>query len=162
SSDLSENVDSTLAAARLEKTAGKLLVLFKNRQVDPGAGAEQVEQQNEEARELLGEAERLANLETEQKLGSRLRDGPEAYFEGGRKQTPPPAPPAAKAEADERLARLLEFSVLEPCRELQRYNLDQIRKSDQENRAIVRQLRWGLLAVGLGLPLGGLVLGYAV
>src|SRR5439155_10249932 len=32
----------------------------------------------------------------------------------------------------------------------------------EENQSIIHALNWGLLAVGLGAPLGGLLLGYAV
>src|SRR5262249_35722984 len=52
--------------------------------------------------------------------------------------------------------------VLSPCIFLRKYNFEQEAQSYQKNRDIVTTLQWVLLIVGLGAPLGGLLLGYAV
>src|SRR5262249_30649774 len=59
-------------------------------------------------------------------------------------------------------AEQLTHKVLLPCQELRTYNARQIAESDRVNQGIVQTLRWGLLAVGLGAPVSGLLLGYAV
>jgi two-component system, NtrC family, sensor histidine kinase HydH len=63
---------------------------------------------------------------------------------------------------DRGLARQLEEQVLPLCAELHNWNTGQVAQSDSENRRIVDRLTWGLLAVGVGAPISGLVLGYAV
>jgi signal transduction histidine kinase len=45
---------------------------------------------------------------------------------------------------------------------LRNYNIDQVGLSDRDNYLIVGRLTWALLAVGIGAPLSGLLLGYAV
>jgi signal transduction histidine kinase len=60
------------------------------------------------------------------------------------------------------MARHLEETVLVPCRELRYYNTDQFQQSDRDNQAIVHKLQWTFLAIGLGGPIGGLMLGYVV
>jgi signal transduction histidine kinase len=157
-SDLSENVQSTQVAARLETATVKLLAQLRLRPPRPDSFLEQVDEQNREAAMLLGEAGDLANLAREQLLVGKIRDGFHRYLARWRVR-------AARAdivdEADNELADLLERTVLLPCRELRHFNTDQIEQSDRSNRAVVDKLRWGLLAIGLGLPLAGLILGYA-
>src|SRR5262249_18395088 len=60
------------------------------------------------------------------------------------------------------MADHLQRNVLGPCVAQRNYNTDEVAKSDLENRGIVHRLTWVLLAVGLGVPLSGLLLGYAV
>jgi signal transduction histidine kinase len=153
--DLSENVQSTQVAARLEATTLKLVGLLRDTRVNSGDISRQVDDLNVEAQAALNDAEALANLENEQILVGVIRRNFNDYMGrwSGRGRL------LAGAAG---LGDLLERTVLEPCRELRHYNTDQVEQSDRENRAIVQKLRWGLLAVGLGLPLGGLVLGYAV
>ena len=71
-------------------------------------------------------------------------------------------PASRLGDFDRVLADHLYREVLVPCVDLREFNIDQVERSDQENRAIVYTLKWGLLALGLGGPLGGLVLGYGV
>src|SRR5205823_7205198 len=63
---------------------------------------------------------------------------------------------------DAQLASHLEEDVLPACNDLHHYNTDQVDGSEQENRLIVNRLTWGLFAVGIGAPLSGLLLGYAM
>jgi signal transduction histidine kinase len=156
--DLSENVQSTLVASLLETTTTKLVGLLRSDHSRPQRLLEQVEVLNQEARDQLQEASDLANLPDEQRLVDRLREGLETYF---RRWEERKRQPAASPE-DAELARHLEDNVLAPCKSLRSFNTDQFKQSDQDNLATVQKLLWGLLALGLGGPLAGLLLGYAV
>lgn len=156
---LSENVRSTDAAARLEATTKDLVRLLRFDRADPLVHVERVREQNQAARELLADSERLANLDTERSLVGQVSDGLQRYLDAWDKR---PSDPAQGRAYDAGLADRLESDVLPPCIELRKYNMRQIEESDAANRAIVNTLKWGMLAVGLGGSLGGLVLGYAV
>jgi signal transduction histidine kinase len=157
---LSENVQSTQAAARLEITAKELLRLLRNGHADAEAFTAQVQQQNQTARELLREAEALANLERESALVRQVAGGLKQYLQDWNQRGMVPVPKLG--DYDVILAEHLERDVLAPCIDLRKYNMGEVEQSDRQNRALVTRLRWGLLAMGLGGPLGGLALGYAV
>jgi signal transduction histidine kinase len=163
---LTENVASETAAVGLENTTDNLVKLLRGPHEKPELFAEQVQAQNQELRTLLDQANALANLETEQVLVGEIRAGLKKYLEEWDHRVHPPSggrqSPEQLADTDAQLARRLEEKVLRPCRELRVYNADQIRKSNSDNRDIVLTLQWGLLAVGVGGPLCGLILGYAV
>ncbi len=159
--DLSENVRSTLVAARLETTTTKLVGLLGRDHPDRKLLVKQVEGLNQDARDELREASDLANLEQEQVLVPKIRDGLTEYFRLWESRSRRPAAVSAAA-FDAQLARHLEETVLVPCRELRFYNTDQVQQSDRDNQAIVYKLQWTFLAIGLGGPIGGLVLGYVV
>lgn len=157
---LSENEKSTRAAIRLETAVRALSHLLDEQARErPGRRSRApVRAQFNELRLRLEDAQRLANLEQEQALvGEITKAG--AAFEG--KFTPWAAGPGDPAGA-RRLSKQLRTAVLPPCHRLTVYNTAQIEQSDQENRAVVTTLRWGMVAVGFGGPLIGLLLGYAV
>jgi signal transduction histidine kinase len=157
---LSENEKSTRAAIRLETAARALLHLLEDHLLEerrPGRFAG-VWDQYEELRRWLNEAQKLANHEQEEALVAHITQGALALGEelkAWRFKLPSRA-------AARRPVTLLAKDVLPWCRRLTQYNMGQIEESDRENRAIVATLRWGMLAVGLGGPLIGLLLGYAV
>jgi signal transduction histidine kinase len=155
---LSENVRSTQVALGLETTTKELVRLLRS---DPHADEflDRVAQQNEEVRALLAEADELANLESEKVLVNEIRNGLTEYLRrwDRRKDT---AGNLRTYDGD--LADHLEKHVREPCIKLRDYNASQIETSDRANRSTVAKLQWGLIAVGLGGPLGGLLLGYAI
>jgi signal transduction histidine kinase len=157
---LSENVQSTQAAAQLETTTREIMRLLRSDTVPPEALAEQVGELNRRAQELRRDTEILANLERERVLVPQLSAGLDEYFRqwDHRENLPPHRRRAQNAL----LANHLEREVLGPCIELRKYNMGQVEESDQENQRIVDTLRWGLLAVGIGGPLAGLLLGYRV
>jgi signal transduction histidine kinase len=72
--------------------------------------------------------------------------------------------PAGKKleEFDDQLALQLEKGVLLDCSRLLEYNTRQVSASNDADRRLVDRLTWGLLAVGIGAPLAGWLLGYAV
>jgi two-component system sensor histidine kinase HydH len=52
--------------------------------------------------------------------------------------------------------------VVKPCKDLLAYNMQQAAQNDRDNYLIVNRLTWTLIAVGLGAPIVGLLLGYAM
>lgn len=147
---LSENVRSTRVASRLVTTTKELIELLRQGPRAPDY-AERVRRGNQDVRELLDEANELANLEHEKTLVDRVRDGIRKYLRLS----------GERASAAE-LSDSLDKDVLAPSIELRDFNAHQIEESDKANGAIVHTLRWGLIAVGVGGPLGGLLLGYAI
>src|SRR5439155_156513 len=93
-------------------------------------------------------------------LVSQIGAGMEEYLQKWRERGK--VAPDRLATYDRMLAELLDKKVLVACNDLHRYNARQIEASDEENQSIIHALNWGLLAVGIGAPLGGLLLGYAV
>jgi signal transduction histidine kinase len=155
--DLSENVQSTQVAAKLEATCERLVQLLRNPTPAGQAFPRQVGELQDDIQRYLDEASALANWKEEQLLVTKARAGFADYTKLGK----------AKMAANQKqglpaLSDLLDQKVLDPARNLHHFNAGQVARSDQENQAIVRKLRWGLLAVAIGLPLGGLLLGYAV
>src|SRR5262249_28640389 len=106
------------------------------------------------------EVEALANLENESILVRQVESGLREYLLRWENRETVPVNELRQYDAD--LAHRLEQDVLKPCIDLRKFNTDQIEQADRENRAIVDRFRWGLLAVGIGAPLSGLLLGYAV
>jgi signal transduction histidine kinase len=159
---LSENEKSTRAALDLLAATRGLLHILRS-PPDP-ALAGQVRAHDREIHTQLEQARNLANLERERHLVEQIAAGLEAFDT----EMARALPGGATSEGEDRpetlrgLADLLEKRVLIPGQELYRYNSTQIEESDRANQAIVSRLKWGLLAVGLGGPLGGLLLGYAM
>jgi two-component system, NtrC family, sensor histidine kinase HydH len=157
---LTENRRSLEAAYRLETTTRELLRLLRSDHTNPPLLGEQIRKQNENARELLVEAESLANLERESILVHQIAQGLKEYLANWDQRSHVTGERLRDFDTD--LAEGLVQSVLTPCTELHSFNTAQVEQSDQENRQLVERLKWGMLAVGLGAPLGGLMLGYAV
>jgi signal transduction histidine kinase len=150
---LTENVQSTRAATGLETDLKELRDLLLGPHNDPSATAEQLASLNQKARDWLEEAQNLANYPQEKDLVSGISGDMQEYFRRFAERKDP--------TDDRELAQLLERPVL-LCTDLHRFNARQIEDSDEQNQRIVRYLNWGLLAVGLGAPLSGLLLGYAM
>jgi two-component system, NtrC family, sensor histidine kinase HydH len=146
---LTENVQSTRAATGLETALRELHDVLQGPHTDPGAVTDQLATLNQRAREWLEEAQRWANWQREKDLVAQITADMAEYF----------------ARFEQRKDAHLAASLEEPirlCNELRQFNSDQVVDSDKKNQQIVRYLNWGLLAVGLGAPVSGLLLGYAV
>ncbi len=157
---LSENEKSTRAAMRLETSTRGLIHLLQ----EPGEGdlSDKITEQSQQIQQDLNDAQELANWEEEKELVQKIRRGLET-FDQNRIQLAASSrgKPLSRAARGE-LANLLEEQVLAPSTDLQRYNSRQIEESDRRNRRIVTTLKWGLVILGIGVPLSGLLLGYAV
>jgi signal transduction histidine kinase len=159
---LAENQESTRAAENLRNSTESLIRVLRSHQ-DRGL-AKQARELDRTIHDRLAQARNLANLERERDLVQRIAAGLAAFDAEFERSLPPESPTDADARPEVRyhLADLLEQRVLAPCEELRQYNAKQIEESDHANQLIVSRLKWGLLAVGLGGPVGGLLLGYAM
>jgi signal transduction histidine kinase len=151
---LAENVASALAAKEVETTVADLAQPLRGQTGPVDARlAEELTRRLATARQQLQRTRELANHEPElQRVGEierGLDDFQAAWKEPGR------LPP-------DELAAILEKKVLPACKALRDYNINRVGASDRENRNIVNLLTWGLLLVGVGAPLGGLLLGYSM
>jgi signal transduction histidine kinase len=159
-----ENEKSTRAAMRLETTTTGLLHLLRDHPQADLTG--QLWPQCDDLHTRLRDAEKLANLDRERTLVLQIAQGLDEFEKELARVEPREQPkgfqPRPSPEDFRKLGRLLEARVYQPCLELTKFNSEQIEKSAEENRSIVETLRLGLLAVGLGGPLIGLLLGYAV
>jgi signal transduction histidine kinase len=158
--DLSENRQSHDAALRLEDTSREWIELLRGDHSDPDKLAERARDMSVKATDQLADAERLANSDEESLRVAQISDGLDAYRKRWAQRSTV-APEQARA-FDAALADSLEKNVLVPTVALREYNTRQVADSDKKNRAIVLTLKWVLLLVGLGAPLSGLLLGYAV
>jgi two-component system sensor histidine kinase HydH len=160
--DFTENRESHEAAAKLETTTLELLALLRGDHQDTEAInlAQQLEVKTSEAKRWLATAQQHANLDEEKILVGQVAGGLRQYLDEFSRRSS--APVGQVAAYDKSLAGVLQQEVLGPCIALRDYNLNQVVESDRQNRNIVLTLKWVLLAVGLGAPLGGLLLGYAV
>ena len=157
---LRENVQSTQAAAELHTATQELMRLLRSEHRAAADFGAQVENENRAASHLLHEAEDLANYPSEKVLVGRIASGWNAYLERWSRRG---ALAVSEEHAyDASLAELLAQKVLRPCGELRDFNTGQIEISDQENQTILRTFTWGMLAVAVGGPLAGLLLGFAV
>lgn len=157
---LNENVRSTEVAEELEAAIRELVRLLRVSKIEPQFYLQQVEEQHAEARRKLDSAEELANLDAEKSLVARIAAGLERHSHQWESRHGAPPHPASTSAAD--LAGALEQQVLPDCVALRRFNMQQIVTSEEENQAIVNPLLWGIVSVGVGGPLGGLVLGYTI
>ncbi|HEV3235399.1 MAG TPA: ATP-binding protein [Gemmataceae bacterium] len=158
--DFSENRQSQQAAARLETTTREMLDLLRGDHTNAELFQKEVAVKNRELNRLLGQAEDLANRPDEKDFVEQISKGLK-NFEARWNERHPQGGEKAQAEYA-LLAQQLERDVLKPSILLRRFNEGQEAESDQKNSGIVRTLKWVLLLVGLGAPLGGLLLGFAL
>jgi two-component system sensor histidine kinase HydH len=158
--DLSENRQSHDAAMRLEDTTREWIGLLRGDHSDSEKLAERAHEMNQKAKDQLADADRLANSDDETIRVDQIGAGLDDYRKKWAAR--PPGPPESLRAFDASLADGLEKNVLLPCIGLREYNTRQVADSDRKNRDIVLTLKWVLLLVGLGAPLSGLLLGYAV
>jgi signal transduction histidine kinase len=158
--ELTENIESTRAAQHLETTTEELSHLLAGAHERPAELTQRIEELNQKARLELNRASALANLEDEKRLVPEVERGLNAYLKDwdARQQVRS----SNLLQYDRALSGRLDADVLAPCKALRDSNLQQIENSNRENQRIIQGLNWGLLAFGLGAPLSGLLLGYAV
>jgi two-component system sensor histidine kinase HydH len=149
--NLAEDVGSRKAAQDLETTLMNLVSLLEH-------GSDQVEALHERIDSLLGEVSRLADKQEEIRLAAQLRRG-YARYQRLWENRADARQPAEKPWRDQALI-VVQDQMLPECRALRDFNAAQSEKSEAEHRESIRQMVWGLVAVGSLGSLLGLVLGY--
>ena len=160
SRDYVENTQSSQAAANLQTTATELRDLLRDKDRNPATFVQKVELYQHTLDKHLAESEKLANLDREKQLIPEIHEGLKDFRREWQKR--PEGRPVAGAGSDEALADLLDRRVVTPCKDLLSYNTQQAEQNDRDNFIIVNRLTWTLIAVGLGAPVVGLLLGYAM
>jgi signal transduction histidine kinase len=148
-----ENIQSAMIAHELENTLNNVIVLLKG-------GGEQAESLHDRIREQMQTARDLADKPEEQRLVGELEQVMNRYFSLWTKQRDSGAEPdpAMYAQAQS----LLEKQAIPICGQLQAFNAQQIKQSEQANSRSVRWMIFGLIGVGTVGSLVGMVLGYGV
>jgi two-component system, NtrC family, sensor histidine kinase HydH len=162
---LTENVESTLAAQRLETTVHELIRQLRDTRTPHDALTKELDARNRTAERQLQAIVGLANLDEERDLAGKIAAGLQYYREGweGRAGQPPEQLAAYDAELAGRLeGKEGQPGVLRLCRDLRHYNTRQVGAANNNNAVLTSRLTWMLLVVGVGAPLSGLLLGYAV
>ncbi|HEY7424206.1 MAG TPA: ATP-binding protein [Gemmataceae bacterium] len=159
---LTENVASTVADKELETTLDELVPLLR---IDhalflPEQFTAELTKRHDKARQQLKQVGEYADSEEEKKRVNQVTESWARYWKrwSDRSQQPVKDLP----EFDRGLAQQLNEEVLPLCSRLLEYNTRQVSASNDADRRIVVRLTWGLLTVGVGAPLAGLLLGYAV
>jgi signal transduction histidine kinase len=151
---LNENVKSTEVAELLDEDIRELTQLLRS-----GAAAELVGRRHVTVREHLAEAEGLANHEEEKMFVGRISRNLSVYFDQWRERHASGAP---RPQGDADLAQELDQRVLPECVALRKFNMRQIVSSEEDNKAIVNPLLWGITGLGVGGSFFGLVIGYSM
>jgi signal transduction histidine kinase len=157
---LAENVASTVADKELETSLDALVPLLRGDHGRPDELSRELVRLHEKAEQQREKVERYANSGEEKRFVGEVAANWARYRERWEERSRQPA--AALPEFDRRLAQRLIEDVLPRCSQLLEYNTRQVSDTEGTNRRIVDQLTWGLLSVGVGAPLAGLLLGYAV
>jgi signal transduction histidine kinase len=160
SRDYTENLQSSQAAQNLQTTATELRDLLRDRDRNGTTFVQQVELYQHTLAQQLTESEKLANLDREKQLVAEIRGGLQDFKRQW--ELRPAGQPAVGASSDEALADLLDSRVVNHCKDLLAFNTQQAAQNDRDNYLIVNRLTWTLIAVGLGAPIVGLLLGYAM
>jgi len=161
--ELSENVRSTQAADRVVTATSTLLGLLTDARRERHASesfANQVQEERQVLGEALNESRNLANFDREKELVQQIAGGVDMFESRWQKRVTLAA--EKRSGYDDEIAAELKENVLQAAIDLRKFNAGQIAESDRDNQRTVRTLKWGLLAVGLGAPVSGLLLGFAV
>ncbi len=157
---LAENVASTVADKELETTLDEMVPLLRGDHSHPKLLTAELLRRQDKANQQLENVEGFANTDAETELVNQVAHSWSRYKERWTKRSEQPV--ARLTEFDGRLAHQLIEDVLPRCSHLLEYNTRQVSEVDHTHQRIVDRLTWGLLAVGVGAPLAGLLLGYAV
>jgi signal transduction histidine kinase len=148
---LTEDVGSRKAAHDLETTLVKLVDKLDH-------SREPVDDLNVRIDGLLNEVSRMADKEEEGRLARQLRLSFGRYLELW--QTRAGLSKAAEKRLRQQALVIVQDEMLPRCRDLRDFNAEQIEISEAEHRRSIKQMAWGLVALGSLGSLLGLVLGY--
>ena len=141
---LGEDIGSRGAAINLEAVVNDLAVLHDRKSRD-------VEPLHEKVSAALAEIDRFADKDEERRLAGRAGARFDEYL--GRWRA---------AEPHDRSAASLRDTVIPAVEALRLYNGRELKRSEEEHRRSLRQMAWGLAAVGGLGSLAGMVLGYSL
>jgi two-component system sensor histidine kinase HydH len=157
---LTENVTSIVADKELETTLDDLVPLLRGDHSRPEALTEELTHRHDVAPRQLKNVRGYANTSEEKELVREVADSWEHYRKRWLERARQPS--ESLPEYDRVLARELSEVVLPRCSRLLEYNTRQVSAANDADRRLVDRLTWGLLVVGVGAPLAGWLLGYAV
>jgi two-component system, NtrC family, sensor histidine kinase HydH len=150
---LKENIDSHQAAAELEESLSNLVALLQDRVEGVAAVNDRIEQH-------IATAERLADQPQEKILADRVDASFRRYLEIWRNI---PERPGQERDAQLHAAlHVIESETVKACHNLREHNTHRIRQANDQHTETLRQLAWGLAAIGGSAGLAGLFLGYGV
>jgi signal transduction histidine kinase len=148
-----EDVSSAQIAQDLKSTLHDLAAMERD-------SGDKVEPLHQRIERQLAEARALADKQRERDLVGRLENAWHTYVQLWRSRSATPG--EHQAEAREERLKILESDMLPLCRDLQTFNVQQIRTSERAHRATVKWVVAGLLTIGIIGALAGLLLGYGV
>lgn len=148
---LQENIKSHRAAADLEQNLADLVAVLKDRGDRVAALNDRIDGHLQAVRTLADHPAEVALVDHVTDSFRRYR----ALWAGD----PSASTPDERADAS---LRIVEGETLKACQELREYNARRIDTANEEHRVALRQLSWGLAAVGGSAGLAGVFLGYGV
>jgi two-component system sensor histidine kinase HydH len=148
-----EDLRSTQVAQDLKNTVHDLAALIRD-------GREKVDPLHQRIHEQLKQARKLADKDKERELVGKLESTMQRYFQIWESRSDLSA--ELRAQARQQRLHILEDEALPLCRDLQTFNVQEIRKSQRAHRNTVKWVVAGLLSTGIVGAIAGLLLGYAV
>jgi signal transduction histidine kinase len=146
--ELTDDIDSRRISAEIETTVRALIAVLAK-------GGIKVEPLHKIIEDGLKDARELANTDDERDLEAKLEESFEHYHGIWEKRLD-------DEQAGTEALQVLERETLPCAIRLQRYNTDQIQKSEEQVRRTMKWFAWGLAAVGSIGSLAGVVLGFGV
>jgi signal transduction histidine kinase len=151
--DFVDDVSSAQVAQDLKSTLHDLVALVRD-------GREKVDPLHLRIHTQLKQARSLADKDRERQLVGELEGAMSRYFQLWDSRSD--ISPEQHTDAREERLKILETEALPLCRELQTFNVQQIRNSERAHRATVKWVVAGLLSIGVVGAVAGLLLGYGV
>src|SRR3954468_24717574 len=148
---LDEAIASRKIAGDLLKALDDLADLPAGRSGEAGALKDRIVK-------LLEQAGRGVDKSEEARLVAQLGDSYGRYLRRGRQAASGPDPEVAGREA----LRTLEAEVVPTCRELERFNAEEIERAEATLHRSVAWTAWGIAGVGGVGSLAGLLMGFGV
>lgn len=150
---LQENIQSHRASADLEENIADLVALLRDR-------VEGVSAVNDRIVEHIDLVLKLADHPEESLLANRVNDSFQRYLTYWREIADKPG--TAHDEEIRIALQIVDGETHKACHELREHNARRIDEANQEHRATLRQLAWGLAAIGGSAGLAGLFIGLGI
>jgi two-component system, NtrC family, sensor histidine kinase HydH len=160
---LSQNVISLVAAQELEIKVRQLRFHSFLNLMDPEhADREPIEKDYRGFEEALKQANQSAHSQKEKEYLKLIIDRYKGY-KAELTQIPAAGAPGGKRLNFQQLARAHPINnVVQPCQDLLQFNKEEMELKSRESEEVSRQARLAMLILGLGGPVGGLIIGFGV